>query len=762
MTTYDDVKHLFSLINDNKWKQFIDYLTNNKDIDVNIRDSNGNYLIMYAVKSNKLDVVELLIKRGAKLDILIDKDKHSLLYTPIKNKHDKMLQLILKYNKTTVGLNILDIIDSTDNTPLHYAIHEKNVNMISIMLSYGANVNDLDVNGLNSLHIAVLSKDLEVVKLIVSDKRTNINSVIVDTGESALHLACNLELDNIAKLLLNKGINPDITDKEYGYTALNYAVTLNNLQLVKLIIEHKANINLQDNLGNTVLHHSIKDHHYLLVDLLISSPYTTDKINFNLHNIEDKLPIHIMLESKPPSNTNTINTFVQHSNLNHQDIDNNTALHYLTKANKNLWKISTIKKTLGSKKMNIFLQNKKGERPIDSINKSDMTEFINLVTDSYLYILRNTGFIWKETWQNLCGKKMSYNNMSQDEMEVMRNYVNIRETKGDLCREIVKNRLTGIINGDDTAKCGHTSYPHKKNKRCIVIKEQQKLEFCTFTGATMDVLFGLIYLLMKHSNACSTLDREFVQNTELCDFYSDTYVRAGADNTNKKVGLGCHFINFEIVWSYHKLFFSSNFEENFDKCADNDKKRFTVIPLGIELEKGGHANYIIYDKRFKEVERFEPYGSGVPYGFDYKPDMLDKLLSKRFKEIDESIRYVSPGEYMPKIGFQYFDAIESSSSKVGDPGGFCALWSLWYTDQRLTYPDVDRRYLIEQLLKNIKIQNLSFKNLIRNYSDKVIQIRDSVLNKAGITINDWVNDEYTEEQYIKIIKGIVLLVQKNS
>ncbi len=113
---------------------------------------------------------------------------------------------------------------------------------------------------------------------------------------------------------------------------------------------------------------------------------------------------------------------------------------------------------------------------------------------------------------------------------------------------------------------------------------------------------------------------------------------------------------------------------------------------------------------------------------------------------------------MPKIGFQYFDVLEGSTQKIGDPGGFCALWSIWYADQRLTYPDIKRDSLVRKLIKSIKIQNLSFKSVIRNYSKDIIDIRDKVLNDANLTINDWINDQYNKEQFDSVLKNIKTLI----
>ena len=110
-------------------------------------------------------------------------------------------------------------------------------------------------------------------------------------------------------------------------------------------------------------------------------------------------------------------------------------------------------------------------------------------------------------------------------------------------------------------------------------------------------------------------------------------------------------------------------------------------------------------------------------------------------------------------GFQYFDVYESKTAKIGDPGGFCALWSIWYTDMRLKYPDIKRKKLVSKLLKEIKANNISFKNLIRNYSINITSIRDQIFSKANITINDFLNDQYTKEQFDTITEEILKILR---
>jgi hypothetical protein len=188
-----------------------------------------------------------------------------------------------------------------------------------------------------------------------------------------------------------------------------------------------------------------------------------------------------------------------------------------------------------------------------------------------------------------------------------------------------------------------------------------------------------------------------------------------------------------------------SFYDMFKKCISN-KKRFVVIPIGIEMKRGSHANYLIYDSKLNEAERFEPHGSGTPPGLNYNQKLLDDILEKRLETLDPNIKYIRPYDYLPKIGFQLMDATEDSRKKIGDPDGFCALWSLWYVDMRLQHPNVERNKLVNKLMKVIKDNNYSFRDLIRNYGKSIIDLRDNILSKVNIDINDWLNDSYTNEE----------------
>jgi hypothetical protein len=160
------------------------------------------------------------------------------------------------------------------------------------------------------------------------------------------------------------------------------------------------------------------------------------------------------------------------------------------------------------------------------------------------------------------------------------------------------------------------------------------------------------------------------------------------------------------------------------------------------------------------MERFEPYGSNFPPGFNYNPNILDHHLERLFSNYFTNLIYYKPLSYEEKVGFQLLDTIEYSREKnIGDPGGFCGAWSLWYIEMRISNPDIEKGQLINKLINYIRTKMVSFRSIIRNFTKKITDIRDDILSQANIDINQFLNDNYKKENWDKLIN---LIISKNS
>lgn len=730
----ENIKILFNLLKSNKKAEFLQYLIENKSININTRDEYNNYLINYAININDTQIISALITRGANLDIT-DDDGRSILYVPIKYNYYEVIDLLLYFNNSSIGISLVDIKDKQGNTALHYAVKHNNIIVIDKLIKFNANSDIKNDEGFNSLHLAIFMKNVEVCnKFINGDIDINAQN---NQGETYLHMACNFELNDVVDLLIKRGIDVNIKEYSNEYTALIYGIMHNNIKIIQSLINNGANLSIQDYFGNTPLHYCIEGEKYQVINILLENK----KVNMGLYNGYNKLPVHLALENET-FDENILERFVEMSSMNFQDDNGDTPLHHIS--NRHLWK--PFYNTLSKKKLNIFVYNKQNKRPIDYI-KDEKELYIKLIVDSYIYVIRNHNYTWKESWENMCKKDMFQNKMTEEEAKIILGKLN-KPKKEELCRQIISNKLLELEKIKN--KACDVSYPKKLNSTCISFGYAHS-EMCKFTGITLDILMGLLYLLKKHKSTCSTISKQFIENRRLCDYYKSIGII-----TNTR----CEFLNFEIIWIYQKLYLSDEFIDNFKKCKNNQKKRFVIVPIGIELKNGSHSNYLIYDKKLNEIERFEPYGKSLPYLFDYKPNILDNVLQIKINAIDPSIKYITPNDYLDKISFQYIESIEHKKTKIGDPEGFCALWSIWYVDMRITYEDIPRKKLVKKLIKSLKLNGMSFRDMIRNYSKDIETIRDDILEKSNLTINNWINDQYNEEQVLNVIKNVTLLIEQ--
>jgi ankyrin repeat protein len=719
MDNRDNGSILFDLIKEHKWVEFVEYITSERNYDVNIRDDNNNYLIQYALLFNKKDIAKLLIDYGAKLDIM-DSDGRGILFIPIKFGYDDLLALLLQNDKINVGVSLVNIQDKSKHTALHYAILFNNETAVRLLLKKFANVSIQDKYGYAAIHLAIIQKNMGIINILLENK-LNIN-LRCKTGETPLHMACNFELYDIVNKLLKLKAEVNVTDYDNELTPLLYAITLYRLDIVKLLIQYKADPNHADQYGNTAYHYCVYENKYDIFDYIFNNASQTH--NMNLTNIESKTICHLVFENNNISEAERIrylNKIIKHTNVNIQDNYGNTCLIYLVKFD--LWQ--TYMNELMCKKLDIYVYNKDGENCRSLIQKNlkenekfSQTEFFNFIVDSfYCYITVSQATNKQKfeiNWQNECNKE-------------------------DVCKRKIRKYILD----------SQISIPNF-NKYNIEISQGDLIKFGTFTGILLDVITGLLYLIKKYKFVKSILTEDFIDNQLL----SDHYTNVGIVNMNEH-----EFLNFEILWINNKIYVPTNFESSINKYINDSKKntkiRFLIMPLGIEIKDDSHANYLIYDNKSNELERFEPHGSRNPNKFNYNSMLLDSTLKQYFQEYFPSLKYIKPEDFLPKVGYQLLDNSESNKYRnIGDPGGFCALWCIWYTDMRLTYPDIPRNKLVETSLNLIRYKGISFRTLIRNYSNKITNLRDEILSSAGLDINNWLNDNYTEEQSNKVIDVI--------
>ncbi|KAJ8535128.1 hypothetical protein ON010_g13611 [Phytophthora cinnamomi] len=142
------------------------------------------------------------------------------------------------------------------STVLHVAVRNGNNEMVSFLLSQGAELTAREEYGSTTLHTAVRSGNVEIVKMLLQ-RGASVNSVeevllnnYVDTLQeaplmTALHVAACYSNTEIVQVLLDAGASITAVNK-VGRTALHFAACYSSTDMVELLLRNGADIDSVD------------------------------------------------------------------------------------------------------------------------------------------------------------------------------------------------------------------------------------------------------------------------------------------------------------------------------------------------------------------------------------------------------------------------------------------------------------------------------------------------------------------------------------
>lgn len=152
-------------------------------------------------------------------------------------------------NKNFIKTNILSLVLALNT--LIYSMESEEREKIDKTIETSENLNLLSkliYEGLN---------DAEVIESIILESPEILNQVD-NTGSIPLHIAARKSDPKVAELLLKYGVNIDAKNSITGLTPLAVAVISNNLPMIQFLVDNNADVNIQDNDGNTPLHLAAK------------------------------------------------------------------------------------------------------------------------------------------------------------------------------------------------------------------------------------------------------------------------------------------------------------------------------------------------------------------------------------------------------------------------------------------------------------------------------------------------------------------------
>ena len=178
------------------------------------------------------------------------------LLAALSGKHARAAEILIKH-----GANV-DIKGKGKQTPLHEAITD--VAMVRLQLNRGADVNSQRDDLSTPLHLAARCGELAVVQVLLEHK-PDVNSRDA-CGETPLHIASwgdylsREHCIGIVQPLLDRGADVNSLDLDCR-TPFHSASLLWRVEIVRMLLDHNANVKVKSEQGETPLHLVSRGHY---------------------------------------------------------------------------------------------------------------------------------------------------------------------------------------------------------------------------------------------------------------------------------------------------------------------------------------------------------------------------------------------------------------------------------------------------------------------------------------------------------------------
>lgn len=214
-----------------------------KGADINVADAFGSNCLHAAIQKNNIGIVSTLCKAGINVNIF-GMSNHA------PSPYFTCLHLAIHLHLTS-HLN-LTTGSTWVPTAKHISTYAKKLAIIEILCEHGANIDAANDVHSTPLHLAVIKRELAVVELLCKRgakidepnyrKKTAIRSAI-DVGDS-----------HIIEILVRYGANLNNGEQNY-FRPLQYAIRIKtDVQTIKTLISCNADVNVKDSDGWTSLH----------------------------------------------------------------------------------------------------------------------------------------------------------------------------------------------------------------------------------------------------------------------------------------------------------------------------------------------------------------------------------------------------------------------------------------------------------------------------------------------------------------------------
>ena len=303
-------------------------------VNVNYQNPDGLAALHFAARSGQLEIVKILLNNGAEIDL---QDKHH--YTPLvlsvkAMKYDVMRHLITSGADVTQLAEHLLVDRGSGREALLYAVNHKYKDIAIVLITNGVAIEGLLSTSppMTALMLTAKKGDESLTKQVIR-QGVNVNYQNPD-GLAALHFAARSGQLEMVKILLNNGAEIDLQDI-YHRTPLVLSVKATKYDVMRHLITSGADVTqlaehllVDRDFGREALLYAVNHKYKDIAIVLITNGVAIEGL------LSTSPPMTaLMLTAKMGDVSLTKQLILQGVNVNYQNPDGHTAVHFAAKHN---------------------------------------------------------------------------------------------------------------------------------------------------------------------------------------------------------------------------------------------------------------------------------------------------------------------------------------------------------------------------------------------------------------------------------------------
>ncbi|MGX9891821.1 ankyrin repeat domain-containing protein [Wolbachia endosymbiont (group B) of Eucosma cana] len=241
------------------------------------------------------------------------------LRSAVKERDFQKAEEYIREGKTHTT-NVINSKDRNGNSPLSIAVSKQDLEMMGFLIENGADVNIEDFFRVPPIYYAVTKGTTEMIELLI-DKKASISGYFSYAGEKRTLVGWAIDENSPEKVevLLKHGASPNSKFDFYDDSqdsCLHAAIRRDYKKIVELLVKYKADVNVQNERGETPIYLAISSKRPKIIKLLYDNGADID----NVKNIRNETPSDYVKLFYSGKTIKEIAAEAESANVNSEDI----------------------------------------------------------------------------------------------------------------------------------------------------------------------------------------------------------------------------------------------------------------------------------------------------------------------------------------------------------------------------------------------------------------------------------------------------------